>query len=133
MAALIDSSVLIAAERGELDFANISERYAEEDVAISAITAAELLHGVHRARSAAQRRRREAFVEGLIALLPVVAFDLAGARIHASLWADLAKRGIAVGERGLIIAATALARNYTIVTRDERSFPRVPGLKVERL
>jgi tRNA(fMet)-specific endonuclease VapC len=64
MATLIDSSVLIAAERGELGLDALLARYAEEDVAISAMTASELLHGVHRARTAAQRHRRQAFVGG---------------------------------------------------------------------
>src|SRR5713101_2387073 len=133
MATLIDSSVLIAAERGRLQFDEIAARYAEEDVAISAVTASELLHGVHRARTATQRHRRQAFVEGLLAQLPVVAFDLTVARVHASLLADLAKRGVAVGERDLMIGATAIAKDYAIATRDERSFPKIPGLKVERL
>jgi tRNA(fMet)-specific endonuclease VapC len=133
MATLIDSSVLIAAERGHLNFEDIAARYAEEDVAISAVTASELLHGIHRARTAAQRHRRQAFVEGLLAQLPVIAFDLIVARVHASLWAELAKRGVAVGERDLMIGATAIAKDYPVATRDARSFPKIPGLKVERL
>ena len=133
MAALIDSSVLIAAERGDLALDALSARYAEEDVAISAVTASELLHGVYRARSPSQRHRRQAFVEGLLAQLPIIAFDLTVARVHASLWANLAKRGVAVGERDLIIGATAIARNYTVITRDERSFPRIPGVSVQLL
>jgi tRNA(fMet)-specific endonuclease VapC len=88
MATLIDSSVLIAAERGQLNFDAIA---AEEDVPISAVTASELLHGVHRARTLAQHHRRQAFVEGLMAQLPVIAFDLIVARVHTSLWAELAK------------------------------------------
>ncbi|MBV8358994.1 MAG: PIN domain-containing protein [Deltaproteobacteria bacterium] len=130
MATLIDSSVLIAAERGQLDFDAIA---IDEDVAISAMTASELLHGVHRARTPAQRHRRQAFLEGLMAQLPVIAFDLIVARVHASLWADLAKRGVAVGERALMIGATAIAKGYAVATRDERSFPKIPGLKVSRL
>jgi predicted nucleic acid-binding protein len=51
--------------------------------------------------------------------------------VHASLWADLAKRGVAVGERDLMIGATAIARNYTVATRDERSFSKIPGLSVQ--
>ena len=133
MATLIDSSVLIAAERGDLDFNKVLARYAEEDVAISAITASELLHGVHRAKTIAQRHRRQAFVEGLLAQLPVIAFDFTVARVHASLWADLAKRRALVGERDLMIGATAIASDYGIATRDERSFPKIPGLRVERL
>jgi tRNA(fMet)-specific endonuclease VapC len=133
MATLIDSSVLIAAERGQLNLDDISARYAEEDVAISAVTASELLHGLYRARTAAQRHRRQAFVEGLLAQLPVIPFDLTVARVHASLWADLSHRGVMIGERDLMIGATAIANDYSIATRDERSFPKIPGLEVHRL
>jgi predicted nucleic acid-binding protein len=133
MATLIDSSVLIAVERGDLAGDTITARYAGEDVAISAVTASELLHGVYRARTPGQRHRRQAFIEGLLAQLPVIAFDLTVARVHASLWADLAKRGLAVGERDLMIGATAIARNYTLATRDERSFRKIPGLSVQVL
>lgn len=133
MAALIDTSVLIAAERGHLNFDDLAARFAEDHVSISAVTAAELLHGLYRARTAVQRHRRQAFVEGLLAQLPVIAFDLTVARVHASLWADLAKRGVAVGERDLMIGATAIAKDYAVATRDERSFPKIPGLRVQRL
>lgn len=133
MAALIDSSVLIAVERGNLAVDAITAHYAEEDVAISAVSASELLHGVHRARTPGQRHRRQAFVEGLLAQFPVVGFDLTVARVHASLWADLARRGVSVGERDLMIGATAIAKDYTLVTRDERSFSKIPGLSVKVL
>ena len=133
MAALIDASVLIAAERGQLNLDDISARYAEEDFALSAVTASELLHGLYRARTAAQRHRRQAFVEGLLAQLPVIPFDLTVARVHASLWAGLSESGVVIGERDLMIGATAIAKGYSIATRDERSFPKIPGLKVQRL
>jgi len=133
MATLIDSSVLIAAERGQLDLDRISAGYADEDLALSAVTASELLHGLYRAKTAAQRHRRQAFVEGLLGQLPVIPFDLTVARVHASLWASLSERGATIGERDLMIGATAIAKNYSILTRDERSFPRIPGLKVQRL
>ena len=46
MGALIDASVLIAAERGELDLEGALDGFAEE-LALSVVTASELLHGVH--------------------------------------------------------------------------------------
>jgi predicted nucleic acid-binding protein len=127
---LIDSSVLIASERGALDLGATLATQGEEPVAIAAVTASELLHGVHRAAIAAHRRRRQAFVEGLLARLPVLPFDLVVARIHASLWATLAARGTNVGAHDLLIAATALAAGYRVASRDLRSFPRIPGLTV---
>lgn len=47
MGAVIDSSVLIAAERGKLDLPRVLADHGDEPIAISAITASELLHGVH--------------------------------------------------------------------------------------
>jgi tRNA(fMet)-specific endonuclease VapC len=129
---LIDSSVLIDVERGRLHLEDLLRGHLDEDFAVSAITASELLHGVHRAKTAAQRSGREAFVEGLLAHLPVIPFDLVTARIHARLGADLASRRVAVGPHDLIIGATAVARGYNVATRDERSFPKIPGLSLLR-
>ncbi len=55
-----------------------------EEVGIAAITASELLHGVHRA-TPEHRARRDAFVEGVLAAFPPLAFDLLAARARAAL------------------------------------------------
>jgi len=128
MGTLIDSSILVAAERGKLDLAEKLASLGEDAVALAAITASELLHGVHRAATVAQRSRREAFVERLLSYLDVVAFDLVTARVHARLSAELYRSQ--VGAHDLMIGATAIALDYQVVTRDMRSFPRIPGLRV---
>jgi predicted nucleic acid-binding protein len=130
MVTLIDSSVLIAAERGRLDLEAILRSHSSEHFAIAAVTASEILHGVHRAATPEQRGRREALVEQLLARLPVLPFDLVVARAHARLWAELATRGTNVGAHDLMIAATAIARGGAVATRDQRSFPRISGLTV---
>jgi tRNA(fMet)-specific endonuclease VapC len=127
---LIDSSVLVGAERRAPDLDTALVAHADEPVGIAAITASELLHGIHRAASAAQRQRRETFVERLLAALPVLPFDLVTARIHASLWASLAAKGASIGAHDLLIGATAIAAGYRVATRDRRSFGRIPGLEV---
>jgi hypothetical protein len=43
--------------------------------------AAELFHGLHRARNAGQRRRREAFLNFVLDMMPVLPFDLPEARV----------------------------------------------------
>jgi tRNA(fMet)-specific endonuclease VapC len=106
MGKVIDSSVLIAAERRQLDLRAALEDHREEMFAISALTASELLHGVHRV-AVAKRAATDAFVEGLLQHLPVIPFDLIAARVHARLWALLLSRGAQIGERDLIIPATA--------------------------
>ena len=132
MGTLIDSSVLIAAERGRLQLEAALGGRTDEAFAIAAITASELLHGVHRAKTQSQRQRREAYVEKLLASLPVLAFDLVVARLHASLAAELASRGVSVGAHDLLIAATAAAAGYKVATHDMRSFAKIPGVELER-
>jgi predicted nucleic acid-binding protein len=129
MGTLIDTSVLIAAERGLLTFESI-EPDVHEELSLAAISASELLHGVHRLKTGVRRARIEAMVEGLLRRLPVVPFDLSCARVHAMLSADLRSRGQAVGAHDLLIAATAVAHDLRVATRDKRSFPRIRGLNV---
>jgi predicted nucleic acid-binding protein len=135
MGVLIDTSVVIDAERGRLDLAAHVARRPDDDTFLSVITASELLHGVHRAATPAQRARRSAFVEGLLQRFPVLDVDLATARAHARaqahLRADLAAAGSRVGPNDLWLAAAALAHGLTLVTANLREFGRVPGLDVE--
>ena len=133
MASLIDSSVLVDVERGRADLGALLEKRGDRGIAMAAITAAVLLHGVHRLRASKRKTRAEAVVETLLASIPVIPFDLVCARAHARLGAELARRGITVGTHDLMIGATALARGLSVVTRDQRSFPRIPGLEIEDL
>ena len=132
MATLIDSSVLVAVERGDLDLNDLLARHGDPEILLSAITVSEVLHGLHRARTDDQRTHRESFIEQLLADFPVIPFDLAMARLHARLGAQLAARGVIVGAHDLLIAATALALDASLATRDERSFPKIRGLKLLR-
>jgi tRNA(fMet)-specific endonuclease VapC len=131
MGYLIDTSILIAWERQQLDGGAIVAHAGSDEVALSSITASELLHGVHRAQSAQRRGKREEFVEAILSALPVVPVDLAVARTHARIWADLAARGAVIGAHDLLIAATALTFDLVIATRNERDFGRIEGARVE--
>jgi tRNA(fMet)-specific endonuclease VapC len=132
MGTLIDSSSLIAAERGELDLEQILRESFDEDAAIAAVSASELLHGIHRLKGGVKQARAERFVEALLDRLPVMPFDLAAARVHARLGAELAAKGTPVGAHDLIIAATAVSIDFDVATHDLRSFPRIAGLTVRR-
>lgn len=131
MGTLIDTSVLIAAERGSLDLEALLAEHGDEVIAMSAVTAAELLHGVHRMKTAVQRAHTQLLVERLIGLMPIVPFDLNAARVHATLSAELSGRGTPIGAHDLLIAATAVAIGYGVATRDRRSFPRIRGLALQ--
>jgi predicted nucleic acid-binding protein len=129
---LIDSSVLIAAERGELDLEPHVLGRREEAIGIAAIVASELLEGVHRQATAARRARTQVIVEQILRRLPVVPFDLEVARVHAMLSAELRQKGTAVGAHDLIIAATAVHLGAAVATRDVRSFSKIRGLDLLR-
>lgn len=129
MGGLIDTSVLIEIERGNLAASILASPAI--DLAISAISVSELLQGVHGAARGVRRTTREAWIERLLALLPVIPFDLPAARIHASLPSRMKAKGHGrIGGNDLIIAATALSRGLSVVTRDKKSFPKVPELTV---
>jgi len=130
MGRVIDSSVLVAAERGKLDLASLRSTHAAEPFVIAAITASELLEGVHRAESESRRLSREAFVENLLHALRVIPFDLTIARTHARLRARIPPSR-QIGAHDLLIGATAVALGYAVLTRDRRSFPRIPDLDVD--
>lgn len=128
---LIDTSVFIALERGLLDAAAIEKKAgAGENVAISAITLSELLHGVHRANTEARRAKRELFVSRATANLPIVSIDAEVARVHARLVAEFDRTGQPMGAHDLWIGCSALVHGASIMTRDLRSFPRIPDLSV---
>lgn len=128
MGLILDTDVLIRDEKQaiEVDFT----RWAEHgDAYISAITCSDLLVGVHRANTAARRARRSAYVEALLARLPVLAFDATVARTHAQLQNALA-RNVTVGAHDLMIGATALAHGFALLTANVADFRRMPGVLV---
>jgi tRNA(fMet)-specific endonuclease VapC len=140
MGTLLDTTVFIELERalrrlpGPSAMNEVSGRLEEqlgstEEVGIAAMTASELLHGVHRA-SPEHRARREAFVEGLLVAFPALPFDLLTARAHARLWAGLASSGVDVGAHDRLVAATAITAGWRVGTANVKHFERVPGLDV---
>ena len=128
MAVLIDTGLLVDLEHGVTN-PHVERAIGEEDRAISAVTVSELLHGVHRARGA-QRTRRTAFVEHLLAGIRAIEITEQIARVHAEIWAQLAVRGEVIGAHDLWIAATALAHGMGLASGNGREFKRVPGLRL---
>ncbi len=133
MGVILDTSVLIEAERREFEIDKFTENRGDEIFGLSVITAAELLHGVHRADSTKRRLKRSAYVEKVIELFPVYVFDISTARIYSELWSDLSSKGIQIGAHDLIIGSTAISLGFSVATFNLRHFERIEGLKVEIL
>ena len=130
MAFLIDTSVAIQVERAEGQLQSVLERVGDDDVAMAAITASELLHGVHRADTAVRRERRLHHVQAILAAVTILPFDFEVAEVHSRIWADLAARGQLIGAHDLIIAATALAHELPIATLNRGHFGRIDDVEV---
>ena len=124
MGTLLDTTILIDLERARRAF-----RAADEDVAIAAITASELIQGVLKA-DAAHRPERESFVEGILSTVPTIPFSLRVGRVHAAIWAELSASGRKIDAHDLQIAATAVSLGWSLATLDRRHFTNVPGLRL---
>jgi predicted nucleic acid-binding protein len=133
MGVILDTSVIIEAERGRLDFKKFTAGRESQPFGLSAITVAELLHGVHRADTEVRRIRRSAFVEKVIEIISIYSFDLQTARIYAAVWARLQQQGLPIGAHDMIIGATAINLGFSVATFNPRHFSRIPGLKLEIL
>ena len=115
---ILDTGVLIAAARSGQRIAGIS---AEDDLAVPAVVVAEYLVGVTLAPSARRAAEQRAFLDRVIATVPVVDYDLRVARVHADLLAHVRRLGEPRGSHDLIVAATARATRRTVLTNDARA------------
>jgi len=123
---ILDTGVVIRAERDGQGLADVLED--EDDVCIAAVTVAELQLGVELADG--QRRvRRQEFVDGVRALIPVEDYTVDVAMVHARLIAHVRREGKPRGAHDLIIAATAAATARILLTTDGKAaFDSLPGV-----
>ncbi len=128
MAYLIDSDILIYSLKGHPEVQAAFRRTMDVPKAISVVTFGELLFG---ARKSQQPEKNAAVVLKLAEIFPLYEVSRAVMEVFADLKAGLHKRGTPVDDMDLLIGATALAANHTLVTNNERHFSKIPGLRVE--
>ena len=110
---------------------NVIRKFMEhdpDDICISAITYAELAHGVE--KSQAREKNRVALML-LLSEIQIVPFDDLAAQVYGVVKADLQKKGTLIGPMDTLIAAHAKALNLTLVTNNTKEFARVDGLELE--
>ena len=103
------------------------ERLLPADVALCSMVKAELYYGAYKSK---QPARNLAALEYLFNTLTCLPFDDLAARIYGEIRSELSNKGTLIGPNDLIIAATALAYNTTLVTRNTKEFLRVSNLNV---
>ena len=108
----------------------VAERFAEcfvGDVVISAITLAELEHGV--TCSGESEARNRAALDAFLEEIPVASFEMTAARAYGP--ARYATRERKRDALDKLIAAHAIALDVALVTNNEADFAAYPGLRVE--
>ena len=131
---MLDSSVVIEAERQHLNVAQflkqIIEKIGEMEAALCSITVAELAHGIYRADTPERRERRRAFLDELKAAVPVYPITDGTAELVGKISAESAASGVTVPFDDLLIGACALERGYAVATRNLRHFQEIRGLNL---
>lgn len=124
MAYLLDTDTCIWAIRGRDPVRSSVAAQSPDDLAISAMTLAELSYGAINSSDPSNAfSRLERFVAAGISILP---FDADAARAHAEIRYRI--RAQPIGANDLVIASVAVSRGHTLVTSNLREFSRVPGL-----
>jgi predicted nucleic acid-binding protein len=129
MAILIDSDVIIEAERGRFDLNAWMDTLPDEEFRLALITVAELWHGVERA-TGLRRVKRQLFLRQIFANFDFVPYGEKDAFEHARLWAELESTGQMIDAHDVILAAIALRTGSTVATFNVRHFSAVKDLKV---
>ena len=126
---MLDTNICIYAirQKPEKVFQKLQE-VDPEDVCVSSVTYAELVHGVE--KSAAVEKNRLA-LSVLLASIEILSFDVDAADCYGKIRADLEKKGTPIGSLDMMIAGHAMSMGYTVVTNNVKEFSRVPDLKIE--
>lgn len=129
MAIILDADVIIRGERGTFDLESWVGSRPEDQFEISAITVAELWHGVERSRGE-HKTKRERYLRTILEMLPIIPYTELTAFEHERIWAALESSGTMIGSYDLIVAATALERGSAVATFNQRHFAQIARLKV---
>ena len=129
MAIILDADVIIRGERGTFDFMGWVASLPDAQFEITAVTVAELWHGVERAMGTHKTKRRS-YLQTILETLPIIPYTEQTAYEHARIWAELESVGKMIGYYDIIVAATALERGSELATFNQRHFAQVKGLIV---
>jgi tRNA(fMet)-specific endonuclease VapC len=134
MGLVLDSSVLVFTERQELPASllldKLQEQHGVTDIVMSAVSVAELEHGIHRAQSSQQATKRRHYLDTVFAAIPAEPFTREMGQIVGQVDAEARKQGKLIPFADLLIGATALHFGFGLVTHNERHFRMIPKLSV---
>lgn len=126
---MLDTNICIYAmkKKPEQVLQRLQENY-KKGVCISAITLAELEHGVE--KSARPERNEVALIQ-FLSILKILPFDDLAAVEYGKIQANLQKLGTPIGTMDALIAGHARSEGLILVTNNVKEFARVPDLQIE--
>ena len=131
---LLDTDHLSLSERGDPSVQRRILSFLPDEVAVSVVTAEEMIRG--RLAVLARRSEGERRVHAYHKLLATFRFLQAAQILDFDMecekkFAELRHQKIRIGTQDLRIAATALVHDLTLISRNQKDFSRVPGLRIE--
>jgi tRNA(fMet)-specific endonuclease VapC len=120
---ILDSDHCVAILRARLDLTGLAAP--DEELATTAVSVAELVHGASRSQRAAENLAR---LDVLLAALTVLPFDEWSARRFGQLKAQLEQAGEIISELDLQIASIALDYDAVLITHNNKHFGRLAGV-----
>jgi predicted nucleic acid-binding protein len=137
MGLILDSSILIAAERQGKNahqvLTAIAEEIGETEIGVSVVTLIELAHGAARADTPQRKFKRDKFIEELLTAMPVYPVSASIAVRTGRLDGENQVRGLRIPLPDLLIGVTALELGYSVGTANLRHLNQIPGLTVVQL
>ena len=125
---LLDTNTCVYAIKRDPRVLHSLQEHSPDDFAISAITVAELWFGAAKSNRPQQTRSS---VDAFLKPFEILPFAAEAAEEYSEIRLALERVGRPIGERDLLIAATAKSRRLTVVTHNVREFARVSNLTVE--
>jgi tRNA(fMet)-specific endonuclease VapC len=125
---VLDTNTVSYFFRGEGGVADRLLATPPRDIALSAVTSYELRFGVARVPKA---KRLATQLETLLAWITILPFDDSVAQVAANIRVELERAGQPIGPLDVLIAATSLAANGVLITRNLTEFRRIPGLNLQ--
>ena len=125
---MIDTDIIIYSLKGNTTVADHLRRHRTDPIMISVITYGEMVYG---ARKSNQTERNLATAHRVAEIYPMLPVTQSVIETFAGIRASLETAGTPLDDMDLLIGATALSHNLTLVTNNEKHFSRIPGLSVE--
>ncbi len=124
---LLDTNICIYYMKGLFDLDKKINKIGSENCYISEITLAELKFGAENSeRKSKNKEALEIFLNG-ITIIPIYnSLDF-----YASEKARLRKKGITVDDFDLLIGASAVSNNMTLVTNNLKHFKRIKKIEIQ--